>query len=1065
MPLTNPRIVPFSIASANGTLTSGGQIKIDTSDPQYASLGENAQDALQNLQTQINGIVVPGQPSFRAFRTFTGGTLVSNINFRIEEITLDGANFAEWNDINSIYAAGRVDKRVDILLPTDAEIAASGESYPVAIEVTHLGGTARTPASGRPNVVNFVVKSGDTGTQINTVALGLRANTGLNQGDVVVLTKDAAGQNWNESRATRDPASTLLPDGVFSFHENLRVQNIANIATELNGVVIEAGEAFLVETGGDYFGGTVNSGDAIVAKTNNPDLTTSSDDWLIIREPRDSRSTIEQMALLAEFTRDGTRFDASRNVFVNEANVIQFNSQAAGSGLNNPLLFFTTSNPDAGTGRVQTYQNQNIQFTDLRGGTLRLMVRFQSNQFSGFLPDLQTVTFVFGSTEFQFVISGVDPADGVATVDITIPNADYSGILNTNPDVRLNYQFRGESYVGAMTIMGLVNILDGTLRQSVTDIATTQAQMAEQRVNTRIDGLANEIDNDGAALEAIQPRLSPYKTIQARNPEGAALFLDSTGSDNLPADLASMQAVSADNPRFTGGNTSLFVAVPGGSIAYTLRNITTSSDTALADADPAVTLGESRNFNGVTYFVYRVTGLTSGHVYEVERIENERVVAWPDDIRNLQDDVSRIDAELEHAALDLPDAVIDVLDNNTSVTEESTPSVGPTAYNNGLAGPTNATQTVFYEPNENAASGGNKSSRPLSDLTGDQVQRKLLYIPDTATFSNQASYVTAFDGSTGRDLISYQDGTFFANVFVPAKSAGSSTETLYPAPSARVSGAGIWQTIPALTFQNGVPVAEADELFFTRNIPSSSTTLTIDYRGHANGNIFGANTVTLAGVGGTSEVATTFTLSDGSETLTVEVRWYPSTRQIRVSENARVNAGLPTINDVQVILSYTETRTIPATPATTRQVAIENVHDGWQVLAFRPAASGNLAIVGDTTEIDTGYSYATLFGAGLGGHITVAEPTARFLNFEDFTPIHTTVADLENHATLPQFGLFSTTYTHETVLAFDVALRAENSQGDTVNLGEELVLVAPNNTRWRLSVDNTGTLITTQETP
>ena len=293
--------------------------------------------------------------------------------------------------------------------------------------------------------------------------------------------------------------------------------------------------------------------------------------------------------------------------------------------------------------------------------------------------------------------------------------------------------------------------------------------------------------------------------------------------------------------------------VPGGNFA--LHNITTGGIVVLDDAEPNVDLGESVTFNGMPYFVYRVTGLTSGHVYEVDRQTSEEVVAWANDIANLQDDVERIDAELEHAALNLPDSVVHVLEGLT-VTEESTPTINATAYNMGLAGPSNATQTVFYEPSPVAGGGGLKQSKPLSDLAGDQVQRKLLYIPDGVTFNNQASYVTAFDGTTGRDLISYSNGVFSANVFVPAIPAGTATHTVYPAPSNRVSGDGIWHTIEALTFVNGIPVPEADELFFTRNVPNSSVTLDIAYRGHANGNLFGAGTTTLAGVGGSSDVST-----------------------------------------------------------------------------------------------------------------------------------------------------------------------------------------------------------------
>ena len=57
----------------------------------------------------------------------------------------------------------------------------------------------------------------------------------------------------------------------------------------------------------------------------------------------------------------------------------------------------------------------------------------------------------------------------------------------------------------------------------------------------------------------------------------------------------------------------------------------------------------------------------------------------------------------------------------------------------------------------------------------------------------------------------YLDGEFRAKVFVPAVPAGSTTTTSYPAPPTLVSGAGIWQTIEALTFQNGIPVPESDE--------------------------------------------------------------------------------------------------------------------------------------------------------------------------------------------------------------------------------------------------------------
>lgn len=525
-------------------------------------------------------------------------------------------------------------------------------------------------------------------------------------------------------------------------------------------------------------------------------------------------------------------------------------------------------------------------------------------------------------------------------------------------------------------------------------------------------------------FSSIEERLSPYKRLTITSPAGDALFFDAAPGDTYPSDLTSFTAVSEANPRHQASNTVLFVAVPEPG-NFVLENTTADTVVALDNAEATVEVVESLSQNGVTYFIYRVTSIVATNRYEVSRTTSEQVIAWADDIQNLEDDVQRIDAELEHAALNLPDAVVSVLENEVSVTEESTPTVVATTYNNQLAGPANTTQTVFAEASPNTPSGGGLNSKPIIDTTGtDRYRRKLVYIPEGVTFANQA-YLTAFDGVTGRDLIRYQDGVFNARVRVPAIPASTTTNTIYPAPATRVSGAGIWQNIPALTFVNGVPVPEADELFFTRNLPDTSVTLNIQYRGHANGNVFGAASTTLAGVGGSTEVATTFVLNDGSEQVNAEVRWYPNTRQIRVSETSRVFQGLPTINDIEVILSFDETRTVPATGASTRNVAIEYEHNGAQVFAIKPSATGTLIIVGDQTEIDTGWEYTTLFGAGEIGHLIVVSESGVFYDYEDFEPISTTVTDLENHASLPQFGLFTTQYTRETIVDLGTTFRPE----------------------------------------
>ena len=1022
-------------ALQGGKVAIAGEIEnTGTETPNYASTQTDQQGVNTAFDTQLmslqNGLESIANSAFNSGRAFTR----FNATF-----TIDDTNLSTFNDRNILYTAA-VDKVTNVFLPSDQDIADAGLIYPIVMEFTHLGGTARIPGN---NVVRLTRAGGDPGLINDNVAV-------LEREEIAVVLKTGVGVDWSVTRSLFDPSSTILPSGVFELQTDQTILDIDDIETELVGVSIQAGVAYLVEIGGTRFNTDIGNLAVIVALVNSPSLATNSEDWLVIQNGSGS-ITNDSVLFLNQVSRDGTRFDFSRNVFADEANVIRFN--AAASGTPNGQVYIA-SDDGSPTARSQTYTNQAIQFSDLVGGTLTLNVQFTTVTSAGFLPDPTSLVFTYGATNFTFPLTGVG-VDSNVTIDIGIPNEDYSAILNTNCDVTLNYDFRGASYVGTVNIVSLTNTLDGTLRASITEIADNSASIARQQVEAQIADLAEDVDNDAAMLAAIQPRISPYKNVTVETPDINARFLDSTGSDSFPTDVATMTPVNPDNPRFEGATSALFIAVRAVGI-HNLLNVTQSTEILLNNATANVELGESVTFNNEIYFVYRVTSLTDGEFYEVENVTIERVVAWPDDINNLQGDISRIDAELEHAALDLPDALIQVLDNEVTVTEEDDPTIVPTTYNNSLGD--TGTQTVFYEPNANAPSGGTQTSRPFSELSGDQVRRKLLYIPPGVTYTNTA-YVWAYDGTTVRNLIVYRDGTFYATVFVPAIPAGSRVVTVYPAQATQVSGPELWQNIAALTFVDGRPVAVANEVFFTRQLPSTATTMTIKYRGHANGNVFGSSSTTLANVGGSNEVATTFTLNDGSETVTAEVRWFPTNRQIRVSITERVNTGLPTINDIEVILSFDETRNVPETPATTREVAFEFESNRDQVFAFKPGDNGNLVIVGDLREVNTNYAFTVLFAAGETGHLTAAVEAATFLNYEDFDPISTTVQSLEDHATLPQFGLFTTEYTHETVVDLATQMTVRDNQGNTIPVGVAQSLTTTERNAMTTANTQLGTIV------
>ena len=584
-----------------------------------------------------------------------------------------------------------------------------------------------------------------------------------------------------------------------------------------------------------------------------------------------------------------------------------------------------------------------------------MVVSLTADRTSGFPPDLTSIVLTWGAHSFTFPVDGIDAAGGQARVAVTVPNADYSAILNTNCDVTLNYQFRGDSFVGSFTIQGVMNERVGTLNQAVTDIAADQAALAQEKLEKDISTLAQNIDTDGEALNALLPRISPFRNQTVETPDVNALFGDSTGSDPFPTDLTNLSSVSPSNPRFTAGDVAVFVAVIAGA-SYTLRNITQDTETPLLDSEASVTLGESRTIGNDTYFVFRVTGIAIGNVLEVERVTSERILAWPTDIKNLQDDVQRIDAELEHALLNLPEELVQVLENEVAVTEETTPTVVPTDYNDQLAGPTNTTQTVFYETNPNSPSGGFLDSKPINENSGnDRYRNKLIVVPAGTTFTFNP-FLLAHDTTELNTLIEYDQNQFLPMCSSRRYLQEAQAQLFIPHHQISFQVLASGKPSKRLLFQMASLYRKRTNYFlpgtFHRHQPRSQSNtvamLTETFLAAAQ-----QHSQESAG----NEVATTFTLDDGSEVSTVEVRYYPSTRRIRVSVTEVVRVGLPTINDVQVILSFTETRTVPATPATTRMVFIENLHDGPQVFAIKPSSTGTIIIVGDQAEVDTNFSH------------------------------------------------------------------------------------------------------------
>ena len=547
-------------------------------------------------------------------------------------------------------------------------------------------------------------------------------------------------------------------------------------------------------------------------------------------------------------------------------------------------------------------------------------------------------------------------------------------------------------------------------------------------------------------FDELEPYVSPAITITLRDADIHARFMNATATTDYPSDLGGFTQVDAVNPRFVSTGTVVFLATPEPG-DFLLKNITTKNETPLVQQTANVDLIESVSDSGTTYFVFRVTDLTSGHTFEIDRLTSQTLPKWSYQIDTLQKAVTSIQDMLTHAVFDISEQVLDLFRNNMSVRQDDQSQTLVTDYNKSLGA--GDTPKVFMEPAPNAPVDGVVTSRPMSELVGDLAGNKLVYLNEESYASQP--YLWGYDGANQTNLITYENGVFNAKVFIAATSASTTSEPVYPAPSNRVSGPDQWINVPTITFLNGRPTTLADEVFFTRNIPIEVVDLKIDYRSHANGSLFITDMTTLPGIGGSDPVQTSVTFSSGDESATLEVRWYPSQRQIRASVTEQVFTGLPTINDVEVKLSFLQERTTPATSATTRDVPLENLSEGPQVFAVTEQ-DGSLVLVGSTATIDTNRTFTQVFGAGLTGHLSARGESGVFFDFSGFLPTTLTIQDLENHATLTMYGLFEILHSTDAVL--DIATGVE---------AEFFVLESPDGTRWKITIANDGQLITTEE--
>ena len=625
----------------------------------------------------------------------------------------------------------------------------------------------------------------------------------------------------------------------------------------------------------------------------------------------------------------------------------------------------------------------------------------------------------------MFPLDGLSAIDGnPIKVSIKIPTKDYDDGADAPADITLAYDYEGQYYHGSLTIHSVVETRDGPLRSAIEAIAFAQARLEAAKLQVEIDKLRHELDSTGQLPSELSDRISPLVNIDHLAPETGAYF--STGLQ--PASLAAMTQVSVDNPRFTmpsAANLYVAVAEPGD---FVLLNITAGTQVTL---DGAV---GSFFVDGKSHFLYSTGPQASGAVFEVEDRTVDRTPLWEHQIQLLTTELAALKAAQSHVLDGIPEDVLEVMKNDVQVTVQDTVTRSASDFNNQLGNP----DTQESVSDQQGTQASNISDAFNQRASGNAYRRKkLIYMPGASALLAGQNLLAAMVGGSTNILMTTDAAHYFGKRHVAAIPGGSQDVTVYPAPANEPSREGKFIEIAASTIgPDGAPIPEADEKFFTRNIPGSSRTLTIEYRGTGNSGYFGRATTTLVGVGGPVDVSKSVVLVDGAETVTLFIDWIAATRRIRASIAPRTNYSA-TVRSVGVNLRFTETRTLPATPATVRDVQIGTVRSGetFVVALSADSVSGNVILTTAEDHLDTGYSFADLFGSGDAGHIAATGNDSVIYDYRGFDATEGIVGQLVARASLKDFGLFDTDTDHRTTVNLETRLQVKNSAGETVDVG------------------------------
>ena len=809
---------------------------------------------------------------------------------------------------------------------------------------------------------------------------------------------------------------------------------------------IRQNDSFFVATGGRAFGLTepLVANDLIVAIVGNPSLNTSvTTDWRVFRSG-DTHGflTLDDRALLNQFSRSGNIFTASDRVLVDEDNVVQFRQNAVGTPFN--------------TNIIVNRESSSTQFTvtgvrflgiDSSGGTMVLSLDWTLAEFGGFQHTFSTLVMDFDGNRFVFPATGFSTFNTSLVLRADVPPADYSSAVNVDPIVTLNSSGVNGYMRGTIQITSLFIDATGPLHDSVLDLATTEANRAIDASNAADARTRGTGTDQYLTLRDLEDRVSPLRTKLISEADGEnSYFLDSSGSDDFPTSLASFSRVDPNHADHQVQSTAVFVAVPSDE-NYEFENVTTDFSFSLtpetASTASFLERGAAIRGAGGVFEVYRVTGIGVGHTVRTIHDNVLNIPAREDDVAELTRAVRYLRGIVDRLTpIKLDEQLASVFENQVTFREEVNANRFPADLNVTLS--QDGTQSVFPEQGRVAAAGTSQPTSQIRNATSSRRGRKLIYLPMTSADQGSVLVAENPDGTDVQELILREGDNLVLRRFLESHGSATRSVIRYPEPSDGISGPGTYFTI---INHSQVFEPQSGRLRFVRQLPSTAAVLTVFTQvvGVGSGFLSSEQILVVNDVGGTEEISNdeSYFLPNGG-LINIEATWRPAYNDVVIDATVTARGSGAFIFDTLVRLEWTETvRGASSREASTRFVTIAP----WLPNAVEPVMIGpsnGVRVASDNSRLviatrfgiwDTQFSFNDLFGNTDTGRLSIEQggtpQPVEIYDYEKLNLSQDACVTLYGALTRPERGIFRKSFTTDSLVTVDVPLVSPRSHEET----------------------------------